>query len=136
MKYERLTKRTENNGVKYDRNDFVRTCYPQNEYAHDDIDRMAIRLAEYEDDLESGKIVRLPCKVGDTVYKIMHVCGKRRAVEFIVSRISISSKEICIYFHKSKESWHEWCTKPHHFGVNVFLTSEEAEAKLKELQNG
>jgi hypothetical protein len=80
---------------------------------------------------EKSLFVELPCKVGDTVYKIMHVCGHRRIVQFEVSRISIYEKEICVFFHKSKESWHEWCTKPHHFGENIFLTREEAEKRLK-----
>ena len=93
-----------------------------------------LELQEYRSKIEQGTLIELPCKVGDTVYKIMHVCGKRRIVQFEVSRISIYEKEICVFFHKSKESWHEWCTKPHHFGGNIFLTREEAEKRLKELQ--
>lgn len=92
------------------------------------------RLAELEDKIEQGTLIELPCKGGDTVYKIMHVCGHRRIVQFEVSRISIYEKDICVFFHKSKESWHEWCTKPHHFGSNIFLTREEAEKRLLELQ--
>ena len=92
------------------------------------------RLAELEAKIEQGTLIELPCKVGDTVYKIMHVCGHRRIVQFEVSRISIYEKDICVFFHKSKESWHEWCTKPHHFGSNIFLTREEAEKRLLELQ--
>ena len=30
------------------------------------------RLTELEDDLESGKLVRLPCRVGDTVYCVYY----------------------------------------------------------------
>lgn len=100
------------------------------------LDCMDKKIRETQYKIEQGKMIELPCKVGDTVYKIMHVCGHRRIVQFEVSRISIYEKDICVFFHKSKESWHEWCTKPHHFGSNIFLTREEAEKRLKELQNG
>ena len=123
MKYERLTKSYKGAPLHTD-------------MEVTDGDEIYERLAELEDEIEQGTLIELPCKVGDTVYKIMHVCGHRRIVEFEVSRISIYEKEVCIFFHKSKESWHEWCTKPHHFEGNIFLTREEAEKRLKELQNG
>ena len=131
MEYKRLTDEKEHYkkcvGCSY-RN--CQYCEDKYEYARE----VHKRLAELEDKIEQGTLIELPCKVGDTVYKIMHVCGKRRIVQFEVSRISIYEKEICVFFHKSKESWHEWCTKPHHFGGNIFLTREEAEKRLKELQ--
>lgn len=33
----------------------------------------AIKLAEYEDLEEQGRLIKLPCKVGDTVWQIMVV---------------------------------------------------------------
>lgn len=39
------------------------------------IEQIAIqRLAEYEDAEEQGLLVRLPCKVGDTIYRIIDDC--------------------------------------------------------------
>lgn len=35
------------------------------------------RLARYEDLEEQGRLVELPCKVGDTVYRICPRCGQR-----------------------------------------------------------
>lgn len=55
--YERLTKRTENNGVQFDANGYTHTIYPQNENCLRDIDKLAIRLAELEDAIESGELV-------------------------------------------------------------------------------
>lgn len=35
-----------------------------------DIDDALDRLAEYEDAEESGLLIRLPCNIGDTVYRV------------------------------------------------------------------
>lgn len=66
------------------------------------------KLAEYEDAEEQGLILRLPCKVGDTVYRAYT----------IPSRIVIKKK-----FDLSMVD---------SFGKTVFLTKEEAEQALKE----
>lgn len=134
--YKRLTERTKNNGVKYDRNDFTRTCYPQNEYAHDDIDRMAIRLAELEDKIEQGTLIELPCKVGDTVY---HVEGEYYPIfkEYEIGGIAIVGsaglESIKLLDDCHCDGFFAWASK---IGETVFLTREEAEKRLKELQNG
>ena len=36
----------------------------------DSVDKLAKKLAEYEDLEEQGLLLRLPCKVGDTLYRI------------------------------------------------------------------
>lgn len=75
---------------------------------------------------EQGRLVKLPCKVGDTVYVIV---GKNISVQKI-QRATIDS-----------EMKIEFCTKRRGFalfniGKTVFLTKSEAEAKLKELKGG
>lgn len=103
-------------------------------YGHSNRERTILkRLWDLENKIENGTLIELPCKIGDLVYKIMHVCGHRRIVEFEVCRISIY-EDICIFFHKPQKGWNEWCTKPHHLGVNIFLTREEAEKRLEELK--
>ena len=71
------------------------------------------KLAEYEDTEEQGLLIRLPCKVGDDVWTIMcGMTGKHPALfrqEFTLSMFS-------------------------HFGTAVFLTKEEAEAALAEME--
>lgn len=41
------------------------------EMTHDDIRKVLRKLAEYEGLEEQGLLLRLPCKVGDNVYKIV-----------------------------------------------------------------
>jgi hypothetical protein len=61
---ERLTKRTENGGVRFSNGEYWNTVYPQNEHCLTDIHRMAIKLCGLEDKIEQGKILELPCKAG------------------------------------------------------------------------
>lgn len=82
------------------------------------------KLADYEDLEEQGRLIKLPCKAGDTVYVIV---GKNISVQKI-QRATIDS-----------EMKIEFCTKRRGFtlfdiGKTVFLVKSEAEAKLKELR--
>lgn len=82
------------------------------------------KLKRYEDLEEQGRLIKLPCKVGDTVYVIVR---KNISVQKI-QRATIDS-----------EMKIEFCTKRRGFalfdiGKTVFLTKSEAEAKLKELR--
>ena len=101
------------------------------------------KLAEYEDLEEQGKLLKLPCAVGDTVYAIK-----------TVKRKDIIRKEIWDYivtsFHIERDC--DWNVSFEHiepngrifptqgefkdFDKTVFLTREEAEAALKELERG
>lgn len=75
--------------------------------------QMIDKLCEYEDAEEQGLLVRLPCKVGDTVYRIWKVNGR----ESLISTHCFDSLPHIV----------EWLNK---FGKTVFLTREEAEAAL------
>lgn len=79
------------------------------------------KLATYEDAEEQGRLVVLPCKMGDMVYY-------RRGRDIIgdtVERIIIDGidNQVLVGAHKA----YMFCD----FGRNVFLTREEAEAALK-----
>lgn len=89
------------------------------------------KLADYEDLEEQGLLVRLPCKVGDTVY----VPTRNFVSELRITMVSVNMHEAYfswmlnsgIYpnldgFSKSK------------LGKSVFLTREEAEKKLEEMK--
>lgn len=74
------------------------------------------RLRELEDKIEAGKLVELPCKVGDTVYQTDGI----RAYSSIVKNIVFDT--VGLAFDKTA------------IGKSVFLTHEAAEARLKELE--
>jgi len=96
--------------------------YPWNVHPVKDIDDLPYykKLAAYEDDEEQGLLLRLPCKVGDTVYIIIaKSISKQKVKEIIIDGYGIKFK-----------------TKRRIFGLcdvfyTVFLTKEEAKAKLK-----
>lgn len=85
------------------------------------------KLAEYEDLEEQGKLLKLPCAVGDTVYRVR--------CETFVECCSIlgfaEGRTVCymVYIDPDEEDVIEVTD----FGKTVFLTREEAEAALKGL---
>lgn len=93
------------------------------------------KLGEYEDAEEQGLIVRLPCKVGDTVYDVVKCdVGTSRIFKMRVGCIATFGS-----IHKNKvwnmyledtytKAYRSFCD----FGKTVFLTREEAERALKE----
>lgn len=117
---ERLTQTSNSGGVAFTF-DLDITCQPSEAKK---ILNLATKLKEYEDLEEQGRLIKLPCKVGDTVYVIV---GKNISVQKI-QRATIDS-----------EMKIEFCTKRRgialfNIGKTVFLTKSEAEAKLKELR--
>lgn len=82
------------------------------------------RLAELAQADRDGRCVVLPCKAGDTVYSAFPLCGvsshQIRKIE-IDADGSFACSALMIPFSD--------------FGKTVFLTREEAEAKLKEREN-
>lgn len=83
-----------------------------------------MQLKEYQSLEEQGRLIKLPCKVGDTVYVIV---GEKISVQKIQRATTDSEMRI------------EFCTKRRGFalfdiGKTVFLTKSEAEAKLEELR--
>ena len=89
------------------------------------------RLKEYEDLEEQGRLVKLPCKVGDTVYSIandgkIYPVKATREVRIVNGVLHIIC-ESCRY--SDLVSYDD-------IGKTIFLTKSEAEAKLKELRGG
>lgn len=80
------------------------------------------KLAAYEDAEEQGRLVILPCKVGDIVYRVHtkdHIV-KNRIIAFYVSASGIW------YWDETGRE-----TPVETIGKTVFLTREEAEVALK-----
>lgn len=89
-------------------------------------------LAELEDKIEKGTLIELPCKVGDTVYVVYPVSGIQ---ELEVGGIGIHTNDIAFRLgHKGTEDYNVAWLKEE--GEYLFFTREEAEKRLKELQNG
>ena len=101
------------------------------------------KLAKYEDLEEQGRLIKLPCKVGDIVYCIFNRYTK---CTFSNEEFDECSCQGCEYDCDSKkenyvqEMWAyslDWIvTNLKNFSKTVFLTKAEAEAKLKELRGG
>lgn len=89
------------------------------------------RLAELEDKIENGTLIELPCKVGDTVWVITecynNIKGKNN---YFINKRNIETIEF------NERCMLILCNDGGHYilGRRTFLTREEAEAKLKELQ--
>lgn len=95
------------------------------------------KLVDYEDLEEQGLIVRFPCKIGDTVYRV-NAGAKQPIIPMTVSEIHFLcyKNERAVRFDAiGKEDMGESCYRLEDIGRIVFLTHEEAEKKLEELKN-
>lgn len=76
------------------------------------------KLAEYEDLEEQGKLLKLPCAVGDTVYTINSISPEKHFIyDFELDALHLALNAI-----NGK------------FGKEVFVTREEAEAALEKVR--
>lgn len=94
------------------------------------------KLATYEDLEEQGLLVRFPCKVGDTVYRV-NAGAKQPIIPMTVSEIHFLcyKNERAVRFDAiGKEDMGESCYRLEDIGRIVFLTHEEAE-KLEGMKN-
>lgn len=114
---KRLTYRTEL-GVSIDKNEDCPTCsacwncnIPPRKCGY--ISDALKKLADYEDLEEQGRLIKLPCKVGDDVYYILGIPNETPCV---IDKCTFELSDI------------------NKIGKTLFLTKSEAEAKLKELR--
>ena len=94
-------------------------------------------LKSYKELEEQGLLVRLPCKIGDTVYRV-NAGAKQPIIPMTVSEIHFLcyKNERAVRFDAiGKEDMGESCYRLEDIGRIVFLTREEAEKKLDELKN-
>lgn len=116
---ERLTQASNSGGVAFTF-DLDITCQPSEARK---ILNLATKLKDYEDLEEQGKLIKLPCKIGD---KVWHISG-RDIKEDVISGIEYSYDGM-FYIWSNEDTWLGG------FNDIVFLTKSEAEAKLKELR--
>lgn len=123
---ERLT---ESNPSWIDDELWERACEPDCE----EIDAVYRKLKDYEDLEEQGRLVKLPCKVGDTVWKVEERLEHTYIERLVIDRIEVNDNYI-YYFANEKITGESVILDNCDFSKTVFLTKPEAEAKLKELR--
>ena len=96
------------------------------------VKNMIKKLVTYEDLEEQGLLVRLPCKVGDILFRI-NKGARNPIIKMKVSRITIISKSYNI--KAIEEDRGEVLFSNDVIGIKVFPTREEAEKKLEEMKN-
>ena len=121
---ERLTMFSAIGGYQeYDPIDIV-----ENDYSIANFKKLVEKLGEYEDLEEQGLLLRLPCKVGT---KNLYLVDEDKEI------YRLNSDEVTIKRFPSGKIIFEYDSSEFYyddFGKIVFLTREEAEAKLKELE--
>lgn len=113
---ERLTKRSTNGTGIYNTPSGDPVEWENNRH------RVLQKLADYEDLEEQGLLLKLPCKVGDTVYCI----EDNKVNKFVVYSFDIRPLQqfVCNYGGIRLNF--------KNFGKTIFLTKEQAEENLKE----
>lgn len=85
---------------------------------------------------DKSRFIELPCKVGDMIYVIKNNKISAKDIVYynkIHSRVSEQNEEYWHCVDKDRISINVITFYPENIGKTVFLTKEEAEAKLKEL---
>ena len=121
----------------------TRTCNKiceENEECTDEcvIQKAINKLAYYEDLEEQGLLLRLPCKVGDIIYRV-NTGAKEPVIKMRVLQViykQLHKDRIIIRIDAINDNdMRENCYLLEDIGKTVFLTKEEAEQKLKEMES-
>ena len=95
------------------------------------------KLGKYEDLEEQGRLIKLPCKIGDIIYRV-NAGAKEPVIKMIVLQVNykqLREDRIIIRIDAMNDNdMGESCYLLEDFGKNVFITKAEAETKLKELR--
>ena len=114
----------------------------ENSYAYKGL--LLEALGKYEDLEEQGRLLRLPCKVGDAVYVVTSPFNVFDDIEYDENMKDevYESYVSSVSFYESGEQYRIYAKATNHFigayfrecdfGKTVFFTREEAESKLKE----
>ena len=90
------------------------------------------RLRELNEADKDGRVVVLPCKVGDTVWA--NLDGMRHPRKCVIEFANIGSHVTTIVFSAVDGLREQYGVNPNSFGKTVFITSEEAEAALEAMK--
>lgn len=131
---ERLTQTSGKGGVAFTF-DLDITCQPSEAKK---ILKLAEKLKSYEDAEEQGRLVILPCKVGDKIFLDFAGFGKD-IDKFTVKDFHLDCFEdgetILFCDYESNDRTLSGQIDVMEFGKTVFLTKPKAEVKLKEMRD-
>ena len=103
-----------------------RTCYPEEAQQ---LAEWLEELKEYQQLEEQGRLIKLPCKVGDVVWN--YSCFGLR--DYKVTYVGLD-KDGLLYFDCESGITYSFRCYLKDFKDKIFLTKSEAESKLKELR--
>ena len=108
-------------------------------WEHKQVAEYLRKLKEYEDLEEQGRLIKLPCKVGDKIFIDFAGFGKD-IDKFTVKDFHLDCFEdgetILFCDYESNDKTLSGQIDVTEFGKTVFLTKAEAEVRLKELRGG
>lgn len=129
--------------TKFDGEEYIPACFDTctekdcDDCPKSDPDLWINEVGKYEDAEESGLLLRLPCKVGDTVYHIKNLYKGKKITSRVIEQLCIDNfvigdngKPQANVCDNERNDWHYYDIVD--FGRYVFLTLEEAEKVLKE----
>lgn len=93
-------------------------------YNYQDFQKLASKLADYEDKEENNLLIEVPYPVGTPIYFAFKLQGVKQDR---IRRWQINNKGLMFYSHGN-------AYLPNAIGKTVFLTREEAERKVEEWQ--
>ena len=135
--YEDLEERLNGVSVKQVVDGFIKTVENQTceGYEHGRIltNAEADKWNEYKQLEEQGLLLRLPVKVGDTIWYVDDD-DDNYPIEAKIIRIEIKENYV-LYYAEEKEDCGTLGLDSDDIGKTVFLTKEEAEQKLKEMES-
>ena len=103
------------------------------EMTHEDIRKVLRRLAEYEEAEEQGLLLRLPCKIGSILYQ--PISNQINEYKTIGLCFDITRNEFMYEVaYQIGLQWYKTTCDFDCINKTVFLTKEEAEQKLKEME--
>ena len=129
---ERKTKFYEEVGKSIDFETIELTDAIKEYWEHKQVKEYLEELKRYRDLEEQGLLLKLPCKVGDTVYALNKT--KREIFPSRVEHIEYVVNDN-LDFPLTKIKGEGFCVFFDDFGKIVFLTQAEAEQKLKEMES-
>lgn len=136
---ERLTKpNTVNNLNKYMCKELDMTCTFADCDTCNHMHEIVDKLGHYEDLAEQGRLVELPCKIGDTIYKIPSEVNYKLNVVYghqennRVYEQVVCSIKICPSVYLLETCDGQDCVIEQFFKESWFLTKSEAEQTLAE----